>query len=91
MLNINHGTRSNDVKNMQHFILCKTNIRFSSEIIFVEYWGICYALLATYWNTHIAKINQWLFKLKINDIYFECLKGNSFWSYGSIKHHSWTN
>jgi len=24
-------------------------------------------------------------------LYFECLKGNSFWSYGSIKNHSWTN
>jgi hypothetical protein len=55
---------------MQNFILCKTNIRSSSQNIFVEYWYICYALLADNWKTRTAEVNRWLSKLKLNDIIF---------------------
>jgi hypothetical protein len=60
---------------MQYVFLCKTSIRCSSQVIVVEYLGICYALLANYWNTHLAKMNQWLSKLKINDVKFWMFKG----------------
>jgi len=43
---------------MQYLFLYKTSIRCSGQIIFVEYLGICYALLANYRNTHLAKKNQ---------------------------------
>jgi hypothetical protein len=60
----------NEVKICRISYCVDTNIGFWSQIIFVEYWYIFYALLANHWKTCTAKVNRWLFKLKINYIIF---------------------